>query len=83
MFRRALKAFLPNKQNREMFPFFVCFCIGLFGFTVGFISGDAAPRWLRLAASLLVIAAVLSGFALIVGEVFGVLRTFVRTLRGK
>ena len=83
MLRRALKAFLPDERNKAMFPLFICFCIALIGFTIGFASGNAAPYWLRVASSLLVLGGVFCGFLLIIFNAFSGFRSLIRAVTGK
>jgi hypothetical protein len=66
-----------------MFPLFVCFCLALVGFSIGYTFGSSAPIWLRVTAIALVFGGVFGGIALLFVEAIHMLRSLVRMLTGR
>lgn len=58
--------FLPNETHRQLFPFFVCFCIAAFGVAMVFLSFAVDARWLGLLAYGIAVIGVLGGWLCIV-----------------
>jgi hypothetical protein len=74
MFRRALKAFLPNRLNKDMFPGFVCFCIAALGLVAGALASHLHWKWLAVMSLVLMGSGILGGFCCILYGWFQMLR---------
>ena len=83
MFQQALKAFLPNEQNKDMFPIFVCFFIAALGFVIGFSNADTPHMWVRVAAAAMVVLGVLVGSCVVLYKFVWRVWRLIRTLSGK
>lgn len=61
----APSKFLPDRNNRRLFPGFVAFCVAGVGVALGFIGQARSWRWLTLLAFPVVAVGVLGGLVFI------------------
>ena len=47
---RFLKKFLPDQNNRALFPGFVAFCVAALGAALGFTANAISVHWLSIVA---------------------------------
>ena len=62
MLPRALRTFLPNQINKDLFPGFACFCLALVAFVLAVIASEMHWTWLALFALTLMGIAIVGGF---------------------
>ena len=62
MFRGALRSFLPNRINKDLFPGFLCFCMAATAVVLGAIASETHWKWLAWISLLLLGLALLGGF---------------------
>jgi hypothetical protein len=61
-FQNLKSHFLPDNKNRQLFPFFVAWVIGLIGVGMGFLASAFSWRLLAIISFVIVVGAVLFGF---------------------
>ncbi len=58
--------FLPNENNRRMFPGFLAFCIAAIGVALGFAASALSYRWLSIVAFFITASGVFGGIVCVI-----------------
>ncbi|GAB1266990.1 hypothetical protein NBRC116493_02430 [Aurantivibrio infirmus] len=75
--------FLPDQNNKRMFPGFVVFCVVLIGVLLGFIASYFKFKFLFIISITMTLIGILCGFILIAYGWAIAIGKFIRLLLGK